>query len=236
MVKCNTKCKISSSELRPLGDWLLSQQARLAEALAKMFHPLLEAVVHDYRPPKPGIATIFGGHITGRKLGDPLTELGKYRLRGRPVDDNLVGYRAESASGRKMKSASLAIRLPSGELIGSLCFNVDLSIIDEVKELLATFTTFSEEAHVPRIERFRSRAPRDEVAAAIFHQMRSKNLTVKQLSQADREEIVRSIADQGLLSRRGAITVIARTLGITRPTVYRYLSHGGKGSVAKQRG
>ena len=230
MVKCNIKCKISSLEKRPFGDWLLSQQVRLAEALAKMFHPLLEAVVHDYRHEKPGVIAIFGGHITGRKPGDPLTELGKYRVRGKPVDDNLVGYRSESTSGRKMKSASLAIRLPSGELIGALCFNVDLAIIDEVRELLTTFTTFSEENHIPRIERFRSRAPREEVAAAIFHQMRSKNLTAKQLTQQDREEIVHNLATQGLLSRRGAITVIATTLGITRPTVYRYLKHEKKGA------
>jgi predicted transcriptional regulator YheO len=232
MVKCNTKCKIPRPEIRPLGDWLLSQQARLAEALAKMFHPLLEAVVHDYRQPKPGVIAIFGGHITGRKPGDPLTELGKYRLRGKPVDDNLIGYSSESVSGRKMKSASLAIRLPSGELIGALCFNVDLAIIDEVRELLTTFTTFSEETHVPRIERFRSRAPREEVAAAIFLQMRTKNLTAKQLTQPDREEIVRNLAAQGLLSRRGAITVIATTLGITRPTVYRYLRQEKRGSAA----
>jgi predicted transcriptional regulator YheO len=62
--------------------------------------------------------------------------------------------------------------------------------------------------------------------------MRTKNLTAKQLTQPDREEIVRNLAAQGLLSRRGAITVIATTLGITRPTVYRYLRQEKRGSAA----
>jgi predicted transcriptional regulator YheO len=216
---------MNKKERKVLGDWLLTQNIRIARALEKMFHPLVEAVVHDYRKPKSGVVAIFGGHITGRRVGDPLTELGKYRLRGRPVDDDLVGYASESSSGRKMKSASLALRLPDGELFGALCFNVDLAIIGEVRELLMTFTTCASETHVPKIENFRSRAPREEVSAAIFQEMRTRNITVKQLTQQDREAIVKALAQQGFLSRRGAVTTIARTLGITRPTVYRYVNN-----------
>ena len=223
MVKRNTKCKISPSSDVSFQEWVLQHHIRIARAFSMMFHPLLEAVVHDYRGSKPGIMAIFGSHITGRKVGDPLTELGKYRVRGRPVADDLVGYPTETVSGRKMKSTSLAIRLPNGKLIGALCFNVDLAIIGEMQELLKTFTTFSSEIEVPRMERFRSHAPREEVAAAIFTEMRSKGLSVKQLTQGDREDIVRSLAKQGMLSRRGAITTIAKTLSMTRPTVYRYL-------------
>lgn len=208
---------------RELGDWLLSHHARIAEAVATLLNPLVEVVVHDYRRPSAGIIAIFGGHVTGRKIGDPLTELGRYRTQGRPVPDDLISYPSETSAGKKMKSASLAIRLPSGTLVGALCFNVDVAVLGDFSDLLTKLASCSSEIPVPRIERFRSRAPRDEVAAAVQQEIKSRGRSTLQLSQSDREEIVTALAEKGFLSRRGAISTIAHALGVTRPTVYRYL-------------
>jgi predicted transcriptional regulator YheO len=213
----------SATPDRALGDWLLSHHARIAEALATLLHPLVEGVVHDYRRPNSGIVAIFGGHITGRKVGDPLTELGQYRSEGKPVPDDLVAYSSESSFGKKMKSASLAVRLPHGELIGALCFNVDIAILEHFSELLNKLSSCSTELPIPRVERFRTRAPRDEVAAAVQQEIRMRGRSSQQLSQSDREAIVAALAEKGFLSRRGAINTIAQALGVTRPTVYRYL-------------
>jgi predicted transcriptional regulator YheO len=217
---------MNKKERECLGDWLIEQNVRVARALEKMFHPLVESVVHDYRRPRQGVVAIFGGHVTGRRVGDPLTDIGKYRVRGKQIDDDLVGYASESSSGRKMRSASLALRLPDGELIGALCFNMDLGIVSEVLELLKNFTTFEVEEYLPKVERFRSRAPKEEVSAAVFEELSSRKLRAKQLSQEEREGIVKALAQRGLFSRRGAVTTIARMLGVTRPTVYRYLKEG----------
>lgn len=204
---------------------ILEHHIRLAEGLAKMFHPLLEAVVHDYRSKVPGVIAIFGNHVTGRTIGDPLTDLGRSRLRGRSVPDDLIGYAAQSSNGRPLKSSSFALRTAEGKVIGALCLNLDLTIFSEVQHLTTLLTTPSAELPISKVERFRSRAAGDEVTGVVQSLVREKGRSLRELTQKDREEIVQQIAHRGYFSRRGSVSTVAKLLRVTRPTIYRYIQN-----------
>ncbi len=47
----------------------------LVDAIAGTFGKNCEVVLHDLRKPHQSIIKIANGHITNRKVGDPLTDL-----------------------------------------------------------------------------------------------------------------------------------------------------------------
>jgi predicted transcriptional regulator YheO len=221
-VNCTTKCKMTKSSSQEDTEWLLQQYIRVGKMIYTMFSPLVDVVIHDYRKPNRGIKVIFGGSLTGRQKGDPLTELGIRRLRGKLISDNLLGYSSITASGNKMKSSSIAIRDTHGALVGSLCVNFSVTFLEEAQEVFRVLTSCQGDAQQIH-ERYRSRARGDEVADALRLALRRIGIQARHLKTPQRKVIVQELAQQGLVSQRGAVTTIARELGITRPTVYRYL-------------
>ena len=87
----------------------------LADVLGQMFQNVLEVVVHDFKDLDHAIIHIVNGHISGRSLGGPVSEINLRRLLEQDqFPDKLVNFSSRNSRGQQLKSSSLAIRDDQG--------------------------------------------------------------------------------------------------------------------------
>lgn len=204
-------------------DALLERYVELGGALAEMFSPILEVIIHDYRRTEDSVVAVFNSHITGRKVGDPLTKIGHARVKGEEIDDLLVAYKNESPSGKPLKSASIAIRNDCGDLVGALCLNMDIAYFKEIGRFLEQFTATAAEQPTEGSSEFLMESPQDTINSAIKSYLIQNGLQTQSLSSGIKKEIVAHLRDQGLFNQKGAVTIVANELSLTRPSIYKYL-------------
>lgn len=205
---------------------LLAHYVNMAQVLGEMFAPILETVVHDLRKPEKSIIAIYNGHLTGREVGGEATNLGRRLLEG-DFPDVLVGYENESPNGQKLKSSSLAIRREDGELIGVMGLNMNVSYFEQFSSFIEQFISSKKSDHVSAPEDFKTTpeemtTPKEDIREAITRYITSRNWNTHTLSYADKREIVEHLYRNGHFKSRGAVTIIAEELGLTRPSVYNY--------------
>jgi len=203
-------------------DHILQHYVNMAEAIGKMMAPVLEVAVHDLRQPQSSIIAIFNGHLTGREVGDGATNLGLRRLKGEDLSDKMIGYANESPDGTKMKSSSLAIRDDEGALIGALCLNLDISYFEQYGKFIERFISTHENEHIEDGEDFGATTPREDIKDAIDQVRISKGWMGQSLSNDQKRMIVEHLYRQGHFKKRGAVTIMAEQLGLTRPSIYNY--------------
>ena len=109
---------------------ILLQLMPLVDSIAETFGKNCEVVLHDLSDPSKSIIKIANGHITGRDVGVPLSDLGLLLFEKVKHDKNsnyFVGYRTKTKKGLDLKSTTVFIRNSRGKVIGSLCINIDIT-------------------------------------------------------------------------------------------------------------
>ena len=83
-------------------------------------------VLHDLTNKDHSIIAIANSHISGRKLGAPLTNMSLSILRDKSYErmDYHLHYYSINVNGKDLRSSTFFIK-DSGELIGLLCINFD---------------------------------------------------------------------------------------------------------------
>ena len=82
--------------------FLLSNLTNIAKGIAKTFGEDCEVVVQDTINLENSVVVIENGHVTGRKVGSPMTDLGLYFLQSDLFKDTdfVANYQTESKDGR----------------------------------------------------------------------------------------------------------------------------------------
>lgn len=200
---------------------IFAHYINVAEVLGAMFAPILEVVVHDLRTPEHSIIAIYNGHLSGRQVGDAATDLGRRLLDG-SFPDRVIGYPNETPDGQKLKSSSLAIRDDNGEVIGVLGLNLDIAYFDQFGKFISHMISTTQSPYVTEAELFEISTPSDDIKDAIQHFLIQQNWTTRTLSNTDKRAVVAFLYRKGYFKNRGAVTIIARELGLSRPSVYNY--------------
>lgn len=210
-------------------DEVVATFAPVARAIAAAVGPRCEVVVHDLSAEhvdlEHTVVAIENGHVSGRGIGGPSTNLGFDVLARDTEDHDAFGYRGSTRDGRELRSSSVYLRNRAGRIIAALCINVDVSALRTMQALLGSLEP-SAPAPVLGAE-----SEREVVGADIgdvVEGMITRGIaeTGKQAGALTREERVRVLR---LLDARGATSVgqamprIAERLGVSRSTVYQYL-------------
>jgi len=195
---------------------LLAQLAQVAEGIGKTFEPLCEVVVHDLTDPQHAISFIHN-NLSGRKVGDPVTELGLARILDDRYPQVLAGYPNQFADGRQVKSTSVGIKDAQGRYVAALCLNVDLTMLQAASAFLEKFAATTPHAgardNLDPGNAALLRAKIDQFSASLA-------TTPRALSKKDRKTLIRSLKQHGFMEIRNAADVIAQHLGVSRATVY----------------
>ena len=207
----------------------LEKNIPLAKTIAEMFGKKCEVLIHDFSNPQHSIIAIENGHVTGRKIGDPITDLALATWKkggyGEKKTDRIVNYKTKTKDGRMLKSSSVFIRDNQKKIIGCLCINYDLtehSMFHKVMDDFCTAIDLDEEKSEKGMEIFTDNV--NEVLENIIQEAIEKIGIPVSLMQKEDKLMVTKIADEkGAFLIKGAITQIAKEINVSRFTIYNYL-------------
>lgn len=203
---------------------IFDRYIQVANVLGQMFQNVLEIVVHDFKDLDKAIIHIVNGHISGRSVGGPASELNMRRLFEQDqFPDELVNYTSRSHRGQSLKSSSVAIRDHDGKIIGAFCLHFDISQFEQFQKFLELFVN-SKIHSLIGINDFGANQPHDEeIKNEIDAWALKQGLYTNQLSYKDKQSIVDHLYHRGYFKKRGAISIVASVLQLTRQCIYNYL-------------
>src|SRR6266849_34122 len=118
----------NASQKRPRIPEVLIPYEPIVDCIADLFGPNCEVVLHDSHDPSHSVVKIRNGHVTGRTVNSPLTDLGLEILQRKNFRRITLGnYFTRLPNGKTLKSNAVLIHNEHGKIVGMLCINFDVS-------------------------------------------------------------------------------------------------------------
>ena len=210
----------------------------LMDFLAELLGPRTEVVLHDTSDLGRSIVALTNGHVSGRTVGGPATDLVLKVLRNHEDDDRdyLANYLAQSRTGGSFRSSTFFVRDPDGAVVGMLCVNIDDEPLSRARDLLAAMTETTgllkgEAGPAPRAdaatpaavaERFSTDV--DELTlVSVARIVAAQGVDPQRMTPDEKLLTVRELERAGVFLLKGAVARAAEALRVSEPTVYRYL-------------
>lgn len=193
----------------------------VVDAVAALFGPNCEVLVHSLEDLGRSVVKIANGHVTGRDIGAPITDLGMRALRqARELKTDVIGsYYSRTADGKTLKSVTALVR-SDGRPIAMLCINMNLSV--SLLEFASQFLPATQPEVTDSPEHFvmsSEELVHKSVEKALTELNRQRGLS----ALARNRLVVKELYDQGIFDVKGAVDVVASELGVSRYTVYNYI-------------
>ncbi len=217
---------------------LLQQYVKLTEFLGVALGPDYEVALHDLTDKNRSIIAIANGHISGREIGAPLTNVALSILMDRSYEtqDYRLHYSGVSANGKQLRSCTMFIK-QSGRLIGMLCINFDDSRYQAVSEQIlrlchpdpfARRLSQPEENPPAQSPPYRPETFRNSTEAvaldAIHHELGRLGVSAERLTSDERLQIISALEESGIFLLKGSVKDVAAGLRCSQASVYRYLA------------
>lgn len=194
---------------------ILKQVKHIAAALGETLAPFTEVVLHDLRSPKHAILAIHN-NLSGRKVGDPATELGLARIADDAYPQVLANYANQFADGRRAKSTSIGIKDSEGHYFAALCLNVDMTVFRGIASMIEQFSAINGEGGRETLDASNADGIRDRIDRFA---MTLAN-TPRALRTEQRRELLQTLKGEGFLELKRSMDTVAQHLGVSRATVY----------------
>ena len=202
--------------------------------LGQAMGPNCEVVLHDLTNPENAIIAIANGHVSGRKIGGPTTDLVlKVMKEGLEGEKSFIAnYNARIKNNGICRSSSFFIRDDSNKIVGVLCVNLDISKFVEAKKLLDNLISCEVQPCLPAkstadvmdvFEDLHS-SIEDVLTAIIDNVLNKYEVTPDRLSLEEKIDVVRRLNENGLFLLKGGLNELARRMQVSEPTLYRYLN------------
>lgn len=220
------------------GERLIAVFAGMVEPIGRSLPTTSEVVLHDLSLLPNSIVAIYGD-VTGRRVGDPATDLLLEKV-SNFSDDNMVGYETTLPDGRSIRSSTMVIRDVAGTAVAALCINSDLTVWNSAQQVIDAmlgihdgdrssyiFRGLHAESDVaapqPQTETFAHNV--DELAAHLIHTaLSAAGVPVELMHKRHKIEVVRDLKSRGMFLLRDAVDMVADELSVTRFTIYNYLN------------
>ena len=204
----------------------------IADTIQETNGDTCEVIIHDLTEPESSVVHVANGVVTGRKVGQSFDHLVKQVLLNKDFkNDHLSNYFFKTTDEKAIKSSSVLIRNQAGEVIGMICINIDITMLQSVNTMLMNYlkvdletgkNTGIGEQDVPQ-----------DVMAIIDKLILSVIGTTdpRGLSRAKCVELIRFMDEKGIFLVKGAMDKVAELMGVSRVTIYSYLdeARGKKG-------
>lgn len=200
---------------------LWKQYEPFIKAIVELFHPFVEAAVHDLEQGK--LVAIYH-NISQRQIGEtsPLKQL-KVPVKDFPA--YFSPYYKKNWDGGSLKCTSITLRNKEGIPVGLICLNVDVRFFQEGHRILEAFLNSKAEAENP-IEIFGSQFE-SHTNAMIQQYLDEKNLSLNQLNRNQKKELVQQLYRKGLFNFKNAVPFIGKKLKTSRASIYNYTKQIG---------
>lgn len=211
--------KLSATENRA-ADNLFAAMRQAVPGIQATFGRKSEVVLHDYRDPEQSVICV-AGEVTGRSVGGAMSQIGLSILRQGDDAKDELNYVTRLPDGRILKSSTLPLRTPRGHLVGALCINMDVTEVRVVGRLMSELAGDSEPRESPTTFSNEIDAVVDSVLDEIEE---SAGRPLSALSRPERLDVFRTLDARGTFQVRRSASVVAARLGMSRASVYNYIS------------
>jgi len=206
----------------------------LVKGIAAQFGDNCEVVLHDLkRPYESTIVAIENGHITGRKPGDPGTNLGLELLKGTVKDGNRHNYLTQTKDGRILRSTSLYIHDDAGQPIGSLCMNFDITDLKMAEQSLRSLI-HADAGEVVK-ETFVSNVT-DLLDTLIQQTQEAVGKPVALMAKEDKIRFISLLDDKGAFLIKKSSEKVCAYLNISKYSLYSYLDESKSPEAERKEG
>lgn len=202
---------------------ILENLKGIAQMIGDTFGHHCEVVVHDLRDLEHSLIYI-AGEITGRSVGAPITDLVVKALHsegGSPQD--IVGYKTVAKDGRVLKSSTAFIRDEKGKVFATLCINYDLTNFLNFTALLQDFTQLERINNEEKAETFATTV-QETIESLVNQAIAMMGKQPATMAMEDKVRFVGIIEGKGAFLIKGSVDYIATILGVSKFTVYNYLT------------
>lgn len=189
-----------------------------------------EVIIHDLTKSESFAVYVANGTVTGQKAGQNSDHFVRQVLLSKNLkNDHLSNYFFKTADEKVIKSSAALIRDQDGEVIGMLCINIDITMIQNVNTMLMNYlnlrTESSPESGEPDVPQ-NVMSVIDRLIVSVIGTTDTRGL-----SRAKCVELVRHMDEKGIFLVKGAMDKVAELMGVSRVTIYSYLdeARGKKG-------
>ena len=195
-----------------------------ADAVASMFGRDCEVAVHDLRNPTHSLVHLVNGHVTERSLGSPIRDLILTVIPSLEEGENVLGgYETVLESGARLKSTTAIIRDDDGSPVVAFCINYDTTRMRRTASALQEFVSATQPARSLELQ-VSSDDAADVLETLVGNVIGEFGVSGTRLSRAERLQVVEFLEVKGAFRIKGAVALVSRRLGVSEPTVYRYIA------------
>lgn len=193
----------------------LTTYENVVNAIAVMYGSSTEVVLHSLEQENPSIIKIANGHLTGRDVGAPITDLALQKLRTQC--DVSEPYFNKTDDGHLFRSVTSIIRNGEGKAIGLLCIN--MNIATPINEFFGEMFPKS----APSLQESFATSPQIMLMDAIAKISRDVRDDALIPASNRNKRIVQRLNAEGYFNIKDSIATTADELGLTKGTIYRYV-------------
>jgi len=201
-----------------------------------------EIVLIELKDKGSGIVAIENAHISGRKIGDGLTDLLlKYIKEEFYRDSDFQCNYTCLSHGRRLRGSTYFIK--EGEmLVGMLCINFDAESFLDLDARLMQLANLQPQTLMDTIK-ISDRCVQENQVETVFSSVtelceqevlkfaEERNLRIDQFTQEHNLEIMENLNNKGIFLIKGIVPDVASILRVSEASVYRYLSKINKKRV-----
>jgi D-arginine utilization repressor len=188
----------------------------IAEGIAALMRPFVEAVVHDLAS---DTVACVANPFSPRAIGDPSDLAPSEFAPGARV---IGPYEKVNFDGRLIKSISIILRDDAERPIGMMCINADVTEFDAVRRMLSGFLGAPEPTSAAG-EAFRDDW-HEKINRFVAAWIAERGTTVDRLDRNGRRELIEALYVIRAFDGRRAPAYVAAILGVSRATVYNEIS------------
>ncbi|MGQ1786792.1 MULTISPECIES: helix-turn-helix transcriptional regulator [unclassified Saccharicrinis] len=193
----------------------------IANMIGSSFGQNCEVILHDLSIPQNSVVYVVNGHVTGREIGEPFDHLLSIVLSSKNFkDDYLSNYETTTEDGRKIKASTAFIRDRKNFVIGALCINYDISLVDSIQTFINDFKL------APAITESEPKPNSYEGVIETTNQLIKRiigNADIKSLKRKGKISLIQFMEQKGVFLIKGSIDTVAELMNISKVTVYSYL-------------
>ena len=183
-----------------------------------------EIVLHDLKSPYDRtIVDIRNCHVTGRKVGDCITNLGLEVMRGTKENGDYYNYITYVKPSNTLRSSTMHIQDENGKIVGAICLNTDITETIKMEEFLKSYNNYTDKQGAT----VSSEMYPDNIQDILEHLLSEASAicgkAVNKMTKDDRLKFLAHLDKKGafLISKSG--DRVCEYLNISKFTLYRYL-------------
>lgn len=198
---------------------------KLMTMLENQLGPTSEIVLHDYSMPyEHSIVDIRNGNVTGRKVGDCVSNFGLEVLSGTVTEGDRYNYITYLPSRNIVRSSSMYFTNSENKVIGCLCINTDITDTIRFEDYLHKLNNYT----VASVNNYKESEifpgnVQDLLEHLISESQAAVGKPIESMTKDDKMQFLKHLDEKGafLISKSGE--QVCTYLGISKFTMYKYL-------------